>query len=417
MVLQLADGLYGPIVIHGPSTSNYDVDLGPVFITDWFHETAFQIWEKKTRYGGFPVRQNADPQNGLTNGTNTYPCKGSDDSACLGTGHRSETIFEKGKKYRIRIIDAAVDGWMKFSIDGHKLIVIAADFVPIIPYETESVILTSGQRYDVIVEANQDSGNYWMRAIYQTACNELYMENDDIKGIIRYKDSPNTLDPTTGQWASITDSCGDESYANLVPYVHKTVGGTNDQHNLDVGWFYETDLVYHWALNTKALTIDWGKPTNLLIYKNESVLSTDYNIYEIPSDAHWTYWVIQDLGLVDAYHPFHLYGHDFYILAQGLGLYSSIIPLNRNNPPRRDTATMSGDGYLVIAFENDNPGSWLMHCHIAWHASQSLALQFVEKPKEISKLVEPVALEFQKTCQNWDIYYNRSQYQQDDSGI
>ncbi|KAJ5260568.1 hypothetical protein N7478_012173 [Penicillium angulare] len=78
---------------------------------------------------------------------------------------------------------------------------------------------------------------------------------------------------------------------------------------------------------------------------------------------------------------------------------------------------MPGNGYLVIAFENDNPGSWLMHCHIAWHSSQSLALQFIERSKEIPKLVEPVALGFQKMCQTWDSYYNRSQYQQDDSGI
>ncbi|KAJ5260569.1 hypothetical protein N7478_012174 [Penicillium angulare] len=45
--LQLADGLYGPIVIHGPATSDYDIELGPVFITDWFHETDFQSGKRK----------------------------------------------------------------------------------------------------------------------------------------------------------------------------------------------------------------------------------------------------------------------------------------------------------------------------------------------------------------------------------
>lgn len=66
--------------------------------------------------------------------------------------------------------------------------------------------------------------------------------------------------------------------------------------------------------------------------------------------------MIQDVGLVNAFHPFHLHGHDFFILAQGLGLYTPLVKLNRDNPPRRDTATMSGSGYLVIAFETDNPG-------------------------------------------------------------
>lgn len=282
--LQLSDGLYGPIVIHGPSTANYDIDLGPTFITDWFHESAFQLWTERTMYGGFPVRQNANAQNGLFNGTNTFPCENSNDPACLGSGRRSEVTFQKGKKYLIRIIDASTDGWMKFSIDKHKMTVIAADFVPIVPYEAESIILTSGQRYDIVVEADQGPGNYWMRAIYQTACNELQIDRNDIRGIIRYEDTTRPGDPTTTQWATITGSCGDEPYASLVPYLSKTVGDADEQNNLNVGWFYETDIVYHWSLNTKALKIDWGRPTDLLIYQNHSIFPTDYNIYEIPSD-------------------------------------------------------------------------------------------------------------------------------------
>lgn len=31
-----------------------------------------------------------------------------------------------------------------------------------------------------------------------------------------------------------------------------------------------------------------------------------------------------------------------------------------NNPIRRDTATLPAGGYLVLAFESDNPGAWLV---------------------------------------------------------
>ncbi|KAJ5818171.1 multicopper oxidase-domain-containing protein [Penicillium riverlandense] len=416
--LQLADGLYGPIVIHGPATANYDVDLGPVVITDWYHQSAFKLWTEKTMYGGFPVRSNAIAANGLINGTNTYPCEDSNDPSCLGTGQHSETVIQKGKRYLIRLIDAEIDGWMKFTIDRHKLTVIAADFVPIEPYQTDSVIITSGQRYDIVIEADQGIGSYWMRAIFQTACNEQEIERNDIRGIIRYESATDEGNPTSKKWPTITDSCGDEPYESLVPYVAKDVGSADHKENLDIGWFYETDLVYHWAINTKALDIDWQRPTNLMIYHNESVFPTEYNVYEIPSDNEWTYWVIQDLGLVDAYHPFHLHGHDFYILAQGIGLYTDLtVRLNRNNPPRRDTATMAGSGYLVIAFKNDNPGSWLMHCHIAWHSSQSLALQFVERQSEIPKLVGLVSDNFETICENWKAYYKSAIYTQDDSGV
>ncbi|KAL4930442.1 oxidoreductase tpcJ [Aspergillus undulatus] len=414
--LQLADGLYGPLVIHGPASANYDVDLGPVFISDHYHKSAFVLWEEHTRYGGLPVRTNAVPPTGLMNSTNVFNCPEWSETVCTG-GRRSEAVVEKSKKYRIRLISSTVDGWWKFSIDGHKLTVIAADLVPIEPYEADSVILTSGQRHDVIFEADQDVDNYWMRAIYQTACNGLEIENDDVKGIIRYEGAPIT-DPTTSQLESITNSCGDEPYNKLVPYVKKRVGNAAGQENLNVGWYYDLpELYFHWTLNTKALTIDWGNPTIHMVYNNESIFPTDYNIYEIPNAGQWTYWVVQDVGLVNAYHPFHLHGHDFFILAEGRGLYTPLVKLNHDNPPRRDTATMAGTGYLVIAFESDNPGSWLMHCHIAWHASQNLALQFVERESEIGSLIEPVIGEFEGLCAMWDEYWEDSVYRQDDSGI
>lgn len=281
--LQLADGLYGPVVIHGPATAEYDVDLGPVFLTDWYRKSAFILWEEHTRYGGFPVRENAVAPTGLFNGSNVFGCG---EHNCVGDGDgdvkRSVTSVQKGKKYRIRLIDSSVDGWMKFTIDGHKLTVIAADFVPIEPYETDAVILTSGQRYDVVVEADQDVGNYWMRVVYQTACNGLTIDNDDIRGILRYEGA-DIADPTTSQW-KISNSCGDEPYDKLVPYVKKTVGNAAAQKNLNVGWKYDLpELFFHWTLNSKDLTIDWSSPTDYLAYKNESVFPTESNVYEVPN--------------------------------------------------------------------------------------------------------------------------------------
>jgi hypothetical protein len=43
------------------------------------------------------------------------------------------------------------------------------------------------------------------------------------------------------------------------------------------------------------------------------------------------------------------------------------------------------NGYLVIAFKTDNPGAWLMHCHIGWH---TVAIQFVEQYSEINSLID-----------------------------
>ena len=34
---QYAGGLWGPIVVHGPNSVQYDVDLGPVTLNDYYH--------------------------------------------------------------------------------------------------------------------------------------------------------------------------------------------------------------------------------------------------------------------------------------------------------------------------------------------------------------------------------------------
>lgn len=232
--LQLGDGLFGPVVINGPTTANYDEDLGPFNIQDWGHESVFTVWEQSQRVLAIDQPELA---NGLIRGTNTFDCTGQPDPPCLGTGQRTETNFESGQKYLMRIIGSQIDGYMKFTIDGHGFTVIASDFVPIEPYYTNSVILSSGQRYDIIVEANQPVDNYWMRAIYQTACNQNNNENkDNILGIVRYTGANTTGDPTTTVWSNITDSCGDEDYSNLTPWLNLNVGSSVAETWLPVQW-------------------------------------------------------------------------------------------------------------------------------------------------------------------------------------
>lgn len=38
--VQAWDGVFGGILINGPATANYDVDLGHIFLNDWSHQTA-----------------------------------------------------------------------------------------------------------------------------------------------------------------------------------------------------------------------------------------------------------------------------------------------------------------------------------------------------------------------------------------
>lgn len=127
----------------------------------------------------------------------------------------------------------------------------------------------------------------------------------------------------------------------------------------------------------------------------------------------------------------HLHGHDFAIVN-----FSTTLPrpgeeiiYNTHNPPRRDVVLIPVGDFAVIAFRADNPGAWLMHCHIARHAAEGLGLQILElvkKANEIWPKGDSNALTAaNRVCDNWKLWQgNCSNWAvpcthvfQDDSGV
>ena len=141
----------------------------------------------------------------------------------------------------------------------------------------------------------------------------------------------------------------------------------------------------------------------------------------------WQYWVIQQsyingTGPPPVPHPIHLHGHDFYILDSQAGSSwdGDISRLKTDNPIRRDTASLPEQGYLVLAFESDNPGAWLMHCHVPFHISAGLGVQFLERADEIQTPVEGLKT-MEQGCRNWkaweDEYFPEGSLAEGDSGL
>lgn len=127
--LQAWDGVFGPIVINGPASANYDVDLGPLMLSDWSHETSDALYTHAQIVG--------PPQlaNGLINGTNVF----GEDGWANQTGSRFEVSVTSGTSYRLRLVNTAIDTHWKFMIDNHTMTVMATDLVPIVPY-TQTVL-------------------------------------------------------------------------------------------------------------------------------------------------------------------------------------------------------------------------------------------------------------------------------------
>jgi FtsP/CotA-like multicopper oxidase with cupredoxin domain len=253
----------GPLIINGPATADYDEDLGILDLTDWGHETASSLWDT--------ARQGAPPtlQNTLINGTNTYN----------GLGSKFEMVFEAGKKYRIRLLNSAIEAHFQFSIDGHSMTVIGMDLVPLVPYATDSVVISMGQRYDIIVEANATSGDYWLRGGWITACS-TNSNPANMTGIVRY-DSSSTADPTTTSTVTTSTNCGDEPYASLVPYLAMNVGNFTDADVTQEALSFAFSSYFTWTINSTSLYLNWSDPTIIKIFNDDTIWPTEYNVEPI----------------------------------------------------------------------------------------------------------------------------------------
>jgi len=402
-------------VIDGPATANYDVDLGVLPVQDWFYETAFSNIYKLSRA---LIRGNPTADNVLINGTNKNAQGG-------GAYHRN--TIEKGKKYRLRLVNNGTNDNFKIGLDKHNMTVIAMDFVPIVPFTTEWLFIGIGQRYDVIINADQPIDSYWFHVVPQIGCANNVVAN--AVSIFSYKGANNTI-PSDGTRNNgpPTNDCLDPNI-NLIPYVPLNVPSNEiipASSNLNVNFTVlqnstsaEQTLV-QWNLNFIAIHAPWDKPTMQYVLDKNTSYPKSMNIINLPKSNQWSFWVIQAVPTRAPAqpHPMHLHGHDFYILGAGTGIFDNSQSLNYVNPPRRDVAMLPANGYMVLAFVTNDPGAWLMHCHVAWHIDLGLGAQVLERADEIPDLLDyATKRDFTQQCASWDSYDNNAVYKEEGSGL
>ncbi|KAK7417078.1 hypothetical protein QQX98_004839 [Neonectria punicea] len=453
--VQYADGLQGPLTIHGPSSGAFDASKRPLLMTDWSHNSAYQLLYNNT-WGNKTILLNG---RGNVSHYGYTPTLEIPDNYVL---HFNKTPTDKPtrpKRYLLRLINTSFDSTFVFSIDNHWLQVVSADFVPIEPYYNTSVLIGIGQRYNVIVEANPlpgdnneipADGNFWMRTWVAESCGIAPGgENYERTGILRY-DETSTTDPSSLPWTKISKACSDETYSSLRPKIPWYVGpAANAKYDDD-----EFGEQFNVTLNTEAkdtpefahypmaafslqpaddvpdgftpLQINYSDPT--LMHLDEPPASFPAKWVVIPENYtkdEWVYLVLtmEAESSVTRAHPIHLHGHDFALLQQVEGqLYDpSKLQLTLDNPPRRDVVLLPNGGFVVIAFKADNPGSWLMHCHIARHASEGLALQVLERQSDANSLFpkkSPGMVEAARVCREWKTWQDEQMdFWEGDSGI
>lgn len=254
------------IVIYGPQHVPFDVDLGPIMLHDWRHlsyeDVVAEVKNVRVNdilstevhfptsiyssfvlsvFDGIPLTQeqvfnllppsDANMINGRADLTikcdPLYTTLISPNPNCTAAPSAPKFRFTPGKRYKLRLLNTGGDGTQKFSIDGHKLTVVAYDFTQIQPYETDVVTLGVGQRAEVIVEATGKPGDsFWMRSRISYLCLELTWQAT-MKAGVYYDGADTNVEPQTDKVEDDTSWCQNVSSSFSPSLVPKTRCNSN----------------------------------------------------------------------------------------------------------------------------------------------------------------------------------------------
>ncbi|KAJ9592218.1 hypothetical protein L9F63_001219, partial [Diploptera punctata] len=158
--LSKLDGLEGTLIVRNPKDSNRNTYT----IDDPEHVINIMDWMNTTAGSRFPGLYNGQagqlPSTFLPQGQGR-PKPGTTRAA---PPPYKEFWVKRGERYRFRLIGGmcTVCG-VEVRVEGHTMLLIATDGADINPVTVSSVMLFSGERYDVVINANQTGGGtYWM---------------------------------------------------------------------------------------------------------------------------------------------------------------------------------------------------------------------------------------------------------------
>ena len=367
------------MIIYGPKHAPYDIDIGPVLLTDHYHQEYFEI-VKEIETVPAPAPKTSD--NNLINGKMNYDCsKVTTGAACTPNAGISKFRFQSGKTHRLRLINAGGEAIQKFTIDNHTMTVIANDFVPVKPYQTNVVTLGVAQRTDVLVTANgKPTDAVFMRSDIPAFPCSLPTQAHALAAIY-YEKADTSKTPNSTATPYDTTICANDPLTKTVPLLPEPVNPVPA------------------AIETIEVTITTNASGNLLWFVNGSSFRANYNhpLLLLANQGNTSYpndpdWNVYNFGRADsirlvvrnafgAVHPMHLHGHNFQILAEGPGPWDGIIT-NPLNPQRRDVHLLqrgsdTNPSHMVIQWTANNPGVWPFHCHIAWHSSAGLYINII----------------------------------------
>uniref|UniRef100_A0A0E0QTI1 L-ascorbate oxidase n=2 Tax=Oryza TaxID=4527 RepID=A0A0E0QTI1_ORYRU len=411
LVVSVPDGVAEPFAYDGEHT---------VLLMDWWHQS---VYEQAVGLASVPMVFVGEPQSLLINGRGVFNCSppaasNGGGAACNAFGGECgwPTLFtaSPGKTYRLRIGSLTSLASLSFEIEGHTMTVVEADGYYVTPVVVKNLFIYSGETYSVLVTADQDpSRSYWAAS--------HVVSRDPTKtapgrAVVRYAsaavDHPRTPPPTGPRWNDTASRVAQSrSFAALPGHVEPPPARP-DRVLLLLNTQSKIDNHTKWAIN--GVSLSFPATPYLVAMKHglrgefdqrpppDSYDHGSLNLSSPPASLavrHAAYRlalgsvvdvVLQNTAIPppngrSETHPWHLHGHDFWVLGYGEGKFVPEVDgpgLNaasaRGGAVMKNTVALHPMGWTAVRFRASNPGVWLFHCHLEAHVYMGMGVVFEE---------------------------------------
>lgn len=333
--LQLDRGLSGPLVVEPRNEDlSYDREY-TLMLDDWLDGVSGTPEETLESLGGSGM-MGEGMGGGMMGGEGEVPGAVSYPLYLVNgrpPGDPATLEVRRGERVRLRLMNPSADTIFRFAVAGHRMTVTHADGLPVEHVEVDTVRLGMGERYDVLLEA--DNPGVWQAAAAPEGKDDL------ARALLRYRESPESSAPRPeerprelgGRLLAYGDlrSSGRESFPS-----GGLLGGPDRTHELTLSG----------GMGDYVWTIDGQR------YPDAEPLRV--------SEGEWVRFAMQNHSPM--WHPMHLHGH-FFQIHTGTG-----------DGPFKDTVMVDPHmGEMAFDFVADNPGEWFFHCHNAYHMETGMA--------------------------------------------
>ncbi|KHN12945.1 laccase-7-like [Glycine soja] len=403
----------------------------PILLGEWWNGNVVDVENNAIETGIGPNLSDAYTINGLPG--DTYNCS---------QNQTYQLQVKHGETYLLRIINAALNAQHFFKIANHTFTVVAIDASYTQPYNTDVIILAPGQTVDAIITTNQTLGSYYMAFTPYHSAPGVSINNNITRGVVIYEnatsaspvmpDLPAQTDTPTAHkfYTNITGLAGGPHWVpvslNVDQHMLITFGiGLDHCPELDPEGCGGRNFRLSASMNNESFVLPKGLSMMEAFFRNVSGVYTRDFPDNPPFVFNYTDPTLETNGTDIAFapkstkvkpltfnstvqvvlqntailarenHPIHLHSFNFHVLAQGFGNYDSNVDeskFNLDNPQIRNTISVPVGGWAVIRFQANNPGIWLVHCHLETHLPWGLAMAFeVENGPEPWVLPPPPA--------------------------